>query len=107
MLIFRKKVTARNNLVAVIIWLHAGDVGAVSKFVGMLAQDKLNVSQSFTWAVHFFFFGRPPFLPLMRALCALRGVLMDPKSAAALMGFLQCGQFIVGVKFCILACGRF
>jgi hypothetical protein len=43
----------------------------------------------------------------MRALCALRGVLMDPKSAAALMGFLQCGQFIVGVKFCILACGRF
>jgi hypothetical protein len=86
MLVLGKKVTARDDLVADIIWFHTGDVGAVSKFVGMLAQDKLNVSQGFTWTIHFFFLGRPPFLPLMRALCALRGVLMDPKSAAALMG---------------------
>jgi hypothetical protein len=81
-----EKVTARHNLIAIVIWFHAGDVGAVSKFVGMLAQDKLNVAQGFTWTVHFFFFGRPPFLPLMRADCALRGVLMDPNNAAALMG---------------------
>ena len=86
MLVLGKKVTARDDLITIIIWLHAGNVGAVSKFVGMLAQDKLNVAQGFAWAVHFFFLGRPPFLPLMRALCALRGVLMDPKSAAALMG---------------------
>ena len=86
MFLLGEKVTAAHNLIAVNIWLHAGDVGAVVKFVGMLAQNKLNVAQGFTWAIHFFFFGRPPFLPLMRALCALRGVLMDPKSAAALMG---------------------
>jgi hypothetical protein len=81
-----KKVTPRDNLIALNSRFHAFNVGAVVKFVGMLAQDKLNVSQGFTWTVHFFFLGRPPFLPLMRALCALRGVLMDPKSAAALMG---------------------
>ena len=86
MFLLGEKVTAAHNLIAVNIWLHAGDVRAVVKFVGMLAQNKLNVAQGFTWAVHFFFFGRPPFLPLMRADCALRGVLMDPKSAAALMG---------------------
>ena len=83
---FFEKVTPRDNLIALNSRFHAFNVGAVIKFVGMLAQNKLNVSQGFTWAVHFFFFGRPPFLPLMRADCALRGVLMDPKSAAALMG---------------------
>jgi len=81
-----EKVTARDNLVALNSRFHARDVWAVVKFIGVLAQNKFNVPQGFTWAVHFFFFGRPPFLPLMRALCALRGVLIDPKSAAALMG---------------------
>jgi hypothetical protein len=83
---FGEKVTPRNDLIAFNSRLHAFNVWAVVKFIGVLAQDKLNVAQGFTWAVHFFFLGRPPFLPLMRALCALRGVLIDPKSAAALMG---------------------
>jgi hypothetical protein len=83
---FCEKVTPRDDLIALNSRFHAFNVWAVVKFIGMLAQDKLNVPQGFAWAVHFFFLGRPPFLPLMRALCALRGVLMDPKSAAALMG---------------------
>jgi hypothetical protein len=72
-------------LITINIWFHAGDIGAVSKLVGVFFQNELNTLQGFGDAVHFFF-GRPPFLPLMRADCALRGVLMDPKSAAALMG---------------------
>ena len=83
---FCEKVTPRDDLIALNSRFHARDVWAVVKFIGVLAQDKLDVAQGFTWAVHFFFFGRPPFLPLMRADCALRGVLIDPKSAAALMG---------------------
>jgi hypothetical protein len=83
---FCKKVTPRDDLIALNSRFHAFNVWAVVKFIGVLAQDKFNVPQGFTWAVHFFFFGRPPFLPLIRALCALRGDLIDPKSAAALMG---------------------
>ncbi len=86
MFFFCEKVTSRDDLIALNSRFHARDVWAVVKFIGVLAQDKFNVPQGFTWTIHFFFLGRPPFLPLMRALCALRGVLMDPKSAAALMG---------------------
>jgi len=72
-------------LITINIGFHARNVWAVGKLVGMFFQNELNALQGFGDAVHFFF-GRPPFLPLMRADWALRGVLMDPKSAAALMG---------------------